>query len=110
MVNSKDLLWLINMIIVIPLYKFRYIPDMLQYIMLYHYTYSHDLIPSYPLTPHKTSPHWPSRYGPLHEDSPGAMHEEKDVAIAEEIHGALQGAMRQKQQASEEAKRLSQWQ
>ena len=43
----------------------------------------------------------PSRYGLLHEDGPGAVHEEKDVAIAEEIHGALQGAMRQEQQASE---------
>ena len=43
----------------------------------------------------------PSRYGLLHEDGPCAVHEEEDVAIAEEIHGALQGAMRQEQQASE---------
>ena len=43
----------------------------------------------------------PSRYGLLHKDGPCAVHEEEDVAIAEEIHGALQGAMRQEQQASE---------
>ena len=47
-----------------------------------------------------------SRHGLLHEDGPCAVHEEQHVAVAEKVHGALQGAVRQEQQASAMSPRL----